>query len=193
MYGYIYLTTNLINNKKYIGQHRASKFSMKYLGSGIHLTNAIKKYGKENFKLEVLCECFSEQELNEKEKYFIKIYNAVESDDFYNIAKGGLGHTCIPWNKGKKGVQPVTQKQLDALERGRHLPASEKQKKQLSERHKGIQVSEETRRKCSECTLRQVTVGGRKHVHKEKENKSILPEEFESYLNNGWEPGWVKN
>ena len=73
MYGYIYLTTNLINNKKYIGQHRASKFNMKYLGSGIHLTNAIKKYGKENFKLEVLCECFSEQELNEKEKYFIKI------------------------------------------------------------------------------------------------------------------------
>lgn len=45
MYGYIYLTTNLINNKKYIGQHKATKFSESYKGSGSFITKAFKKYG----------------------------------------------------------------------------------------------------------------------------------------------------
>ena len=43
MYGYIYLTINLINNKKYIGQHRANEFTSKYKGSGKILTKAFKK------------------------------------------------------------------------------------------------------------------------------------------------------
>lgn len=43
MYGYIYKTTNLINNKIYIGQHKHEKFDIKYFGSGYALVNAIKK------------------------------------------------------------------------------------------------------------------------------------------------------
>lgn len=63
MYGYIYLTENLINGKKYIGQHRCTEFDTKYYGSGVLLSKAIQKYGKEHFKVTVLCECFSEEEL----------------------------------------------------------------------------------------------------------------------------------
>ena len=52
MIGYVYLTTNLINNKKYIGRRTSEVFlDTKYLGSGIHLLNAVKKYGKENYEL----------------------------------------------------------------------------------------------------------------------------------------------
>ena len=47
------MTTNLINNKKYIGMHYGSEDD-DYLGSGKLLTRAIKKYGKENFKREIL-------------------------------------------------------------------------------------------------------------------------------------------
>lgn len=151
MYGYIYLTTNKINNKKYIGQHRSSNFNPKYLGSGILLKEAIQKYGKENFTCEILSECESEQELNEKEIYYIKFYDAVSDNLYYNIAKGGLGHTATPWNKGKYGVYVPTEKQLKALEFGRHLPASDKQKERLSKRRKGIQVSEQTRQKLREA------------------------------------------
>ena len=52
-YGYIYLTTNLINNKIYIGQHKG-KFNARYLGSGLHIKRSIKKYNRENFKVELL-------------------------------------------------------------------------------------------------------------------------------------------
>jgi len=83
----IYLTTNLINQRKYIGLD--SKNNPKYLGSGKALKLAIKKYGKENFEKRTLCYCGSFEELLEKEKYYIKKYNAVKSPEFYNIAEGG--------------------------------------------------------------------------------------------------------
>lgn len=89
MYGYIYLTTNLINNKKYIGQHCAESFDNSYYGSGKHLKSALRIYGKENFKCEILKECFSQEELDTSERYFIKYFNAVDSDMYYNIALGG--------------------------------------------------------------------------------------------------------
>lgn len=51
MYGFIYITTNHINVKRYIGQRKYDKNEKwkTYLGSGIILTRAIEKYGKENF------------------------------------------------------------------------------------------------------------------------------------------------
>ena len=89
MYGYIYLTENLINGKKYIGQHRHETFDTKYYGSGVLLCKAIEKYGKENFKVSILYECFSEEELNDKEREFIKQHDAVNSSEYYNVADGG--------------------------------------------------------------------------------------------------------
>ena len=89
MYGYIYETTNLVNNKKYIGQHRAEKFDEKYVGSGKYLWNAIRKYGIENFECKIIEECDSREQLNEREIYWISFYNAVKSKNYYNITKGG--------------------------------------------------------------------------------------------------------
>ena len=97
MYGFIYITTNHINGKQYIGQRkydRSGKWK-DYLGSGIVLTRSIKKYGKENFSKEIVEECESKEKLNEREKYWISYYDAVDSDNFYNIASGGDGgRTC---------------------------------------------------------------------------------------------------
>lgn len=70
MYGYIYKTINLINNKIYVGQHKCNVFEPDvYIGSGTLLRRAIQKYGTENFKNELLCECFSQQELDDQEIY----------------------------------------------------------------------------------------------------------------------------
>ena len=53
-YHIIYKTTNLINGKIYVGMHSTDNLNDGYLGSGWILKQAIKKYGKENFKREVL-------------------------------------------------------------------------------------------------------------------------------------------
>lgn len=59
MYGFIYITTNHINGKKYIGQKNYDKNGRwkEYLGSGIILKQAIQKYGVDNFSKEIIEEC----------------------------------------------------------------------------------------------------------------------------------------
>lgn len=68
MYNYftIYKTTNLCNGKYYIGQHRTNNVNDDYLGSGIILKDAIKKYGKNNFKKEILFIFDNEYDMNKK-------------------------------------------------------------------------------------------------------------------------------
>ena len=96
-YGYIYLTTNSIDNKKYIGKKVFDKWQhwRTYLGSGIHLKRAVTKYGKENFSVQIIEYCFDELDACNKEQYWIKYYDAVNSQDFYNIANGGDGGNVI--------------------------------------------------------------------------------------------------
>jgi hypothetical protein len=91
VYGFIYITTNLINGKKYIGQKKLDDASRwkSYLGSGYHLNNAIQKYGKTNFSREIVDIASSEYELNSKEFEWIDKYNAVENANFYNMIEGG--------------------------------------------------------------------------------------------------------
>ena len=97
MYGFIYITTNHINGKKYIGQKNYDKNGRwkEYLGSGIILKQAIQKYGVDNFSKEIIEECETKELLNEREKYWISYYNAVKSNKFYNIANGGDGGNTI--------------------------------------------------------------------------------------------------
>ena len=85
---YVYQITNLINNKKYIGKH-SGELNDSYLGSGENIKNAIKKYGKENFRKDILYIAQTEEEAYQKETEFIKLFNAVESSEYYNIASGG--------------------------------------------------------------------------------------------------------
>ena len=66
---YIYKTTNIKNGKVYIGQH--SRGSESYLGSGTLLRRAILKHGITNFQKEIIEECSTKKELNEREIYWI--------------------------------------------------------------------------------------------------------------------------
>ena len=92
----IYKITNLITDECYIGQsndiyRRWSDHCKCGLGIdtpvGNKLYKAIQEYGLENFTFELLVECLQD-ELNEKEKYFIELYQA---DTFgYNSTKGNI-------------------------------------------------------------------------------------------------------
>lgn len=97
-YGFIYITTNLMNGKKYIGQKTLYSKSGElrndingYLGSGILLKKAINKYGEENFRREIIYLAKDKEELGLMERNFIKYHNACQSDDYYNIHEGGYG------------------------------------------------------------------------------------------------------
>lgn len=97
MYGYIYITENLINHKKYIGQHCSDHFDFNYKGSGRLLLRAIKKYGWENFSCKILESdgimptiCNSKEELGKAEEYYVNLYNAQQSNEYYNLKAGGI-------------------------------------------------------------------------------------------------------
>lgn len=102
-YGYIYMTTNLINGKKYIGQHSKDYIDLDYYGSGSALKEAVDKYGKDNFKIDVLEWCYSKEELDTKEKYYIEQYNANKSRGFYNLQEGGRSFNCKGYKLVHKG------------------------------------------------------------------------------------------
>lgn len=92
MFGYIYKTTNKINGKIYVGQKQSEVFlAEKYLGSGVILQNAIHKYGKHNFITELIEECNSQEELNEREVFWINYFDSKNLAVGYNIAPGGQG------------------------------------------------------------------------------------------------------
>ena len=91
----IYLRTNLVNGKQYVGQtvnfkDRECGWRTRKSYSGGAIDNARKKYGIENFKVEVLRECETQDELNEWEQYYIKELNT-KVPNGYNITDGGGG------------------------------------------------------------------------------------------------------
>lgn len=89
----IYKTTNLINGKIYIGQYSGKRKS--YLGSGIILKQAVKKYGKENFKRDTLEVCCSRKQLNDREIYWINFFKSTIPNIGYNIGKEERGSTLL--------------------------------------------------------------------------------------------------
>lgn len=88
----IYVIRNAINNKVYVGQtkqgiqNRFNSHLNSEDDSAIHC--AIRKYGKEHFYVEKICDCSSQEELNEKEIFYIKQFNSIAPSG-YNLTTGG--------------------------------------------------------------------------------------------------------
>ena len=98
----IYKITNNQNGKVYIGQstsiqqrwiaHRNRPFNSNSTQYNSPLYRAIRKYGLENFSFEVLDEC-DKDELDEKEIYYISLFNSANPEFGYNLTNGGQGTT----------------------------------------------------------------------------------------------------
>jgi group I intron endonuclease len=149
-YGFIYITTNLINGKKYIGQKMFRISWQDYLGSGKYFLKAVKKYGKENFSREIIAIAYSKEELDKLEIEFIKKHNAVESKDYYNLAFGGESITGLHHSEETRKKMSEAQMGEKGNMYGKHH--SEETKKKLSNANKNYIVSEETKKKISEAT-----------------------------------------
>ena len=126
---YIYRITNLINGKTYIGQHKYKKLNDSYMGSGVYLAKAKKKYGIENFKKEILVFGIVRKDfIDLLEKEYIKFYRSIGKAE-YNITDGGEGNGG--WNKGI----PMSNEQKMKLSK---IHLTEEQKKNLSRVRKGL-------------------------------------------------------
>lgn len=169
-YHLVYKTTNLINNKIYIGAHSTNHIDDGYMGSGKMLQYAIKKYGVENFKREILYVCASPEEMFEKEKEIVT-EEFISLPNVYNIVTGGFGG----FNKGSRNLKHITNAETgeviavdkiklnDFLDNGWMLG--------------GVEPSNK----------------GKIYVYKDDKRKAIDYSDTEFYLNNGWLRGYKES
>ena len=162
-YGYIYKTINLINNKVYIGK-RQGTFTQEYLGSGIHLHRAIKKYSTYAFHVELITYAITNEELDRQEKKCIKKYRELlGKENVYNITDGGDGGNTFEGKhhskKSKKKIsianigrifsEEAKQRMSKSQKTRIRYPHSEKTKKKIGEGNRGKIVSMNTKIKMS--------------------------------------------
>lgn len=141
-YGYIYMTTNLVNGMRYIGQHSATEFDKYYYGSGRRIKEALSEFGTDNFKCEVIEWCDTYESINEREIYWINRYKADSSDNFYNLAYGGSNSKYAlrgknhPWFNRKHTTKSI--RKMSESKLGKNNPMygksqSEKTRKMIAE------------------------------------------------------------
>jgi len=127
----VYMTENLINGKRYIGRDMFN--NPDYLGSGKLLQKAITKYGRENFKKNILQYCNSIEELKEAENNWIQKFNAAHDTMFYNILDGSSGGDSLSNHPDLENIKT----KIRTARSKQNICHSEETKRKISESQKG--------------------------------------------------------
>jgi len=143
----VYRTTNLVNDKFYIGYHKTKNPSDSYLGSGTYIQRAVKKYGRVNFRKDILFTFPDAESALAKEKELVEQYR---SDPLcVNLKEGGL-NAKMPPHVGK-AVAAANRKRVGwhhSSEVRKRIAESVRRTKTLNPPkgwNKGLHLSEETR------------------------------------------------
>lgn len=180
----IYLRTNLVNGKQYVGQ--ATNFKqreydwncMNHSYAGCLINNARKKYGLDNWKVEILRECETQEELNYWEQYYIKELNT-KVPNGYNLTDGGEGVSGYKMTEEHRLKNSLAKRGSNHPNWGKHL--SVETKKKISEANKGrisslkgIPRNDEVKKKISESTkgVRR-SLGMTGHHHSDESKKKM--------------------
>ena len=195
-FNYFYRIENLINGKFYFGVHGTDILADGYIGSGKRLKYAIKKYGIENFKKEIL-EFFDKYQ--EALDYEAEVVNKdlVLNPNCYNLKKGGIGGNN---GKGDEWYREHINLMLQA--QWKDPKFIEEHKKRCSKNLKGSPNSSRFKgKKHSDETILQMrnthhlngdqkgtknSQFGTCWIHNDKENKKIKKSDIDLY------PGWVQ-
>lgn len=168
----VYKTTNLVNGKIYVGKDENN--NPNYIGSGYALKPAIKKYGKENFKKEILEECSNSHELCKREMFWINTLNALDPKIGYNIAEGGTGGNTFA-GKTSEEMDKIKQR-INVAGKGR----------KFSESHRKLLAKSASKRKGNKPSpfigMKMEDYMGQE---KTKEVKDKIKETLKEYYKNG--------
>jgi|ERR1700677_1399618 len=135
----VYKITNKINGNCYIGQTTKSleeRFAEHCLPSSkcYALSGAIKKYGKQNFSIELLVAYNNFEDLNNAEEYFIAWYNCLAPNG-YNLTSGGKQERLSEVSRQKSSI---SHKKLFAEGKTPWLPKKGESRSPQTQFKKGI-------------------------------------------------------
>jgi hypothetical protein len=118
MHFYLYKITNIINSRYYIGVHETENLDDGYMGSGKVIKQAIKKYGIENFKKDILETFGTAEEMYKREEEVISD-SFLLNENTYNLKRGGKGG----WEKhSEQTKQHISLKRKEYFENGGEHP-----------------------------------------------------------------------
>lgn len=178
--GFVYLTTNIVNGKIYVGQRRFledKKENADYIGSGgEHFKAAINKYGRDNFKRKILKLCETVDELNHFEKFYSIKYNPnLDPKIGYNKFHGSV---CDGDNPSRNEEVRKLQS-LSAIKNREEVGSwwtgkrhSEETRKKISESNSRRKLSEESKNKMSESLRKYWTEDKRQQKSEQMKGKT---------------------
>lgn len=153
-FGVIYRIINKINLKIYVGKTTMplKRRMASHKCADTVIGKAIRKYGPENFIIEVIKECDTPEQLNERERFWIAALNC-KTPNGYNRSDGGDGATGCPCSDEKRAkIRASLKGRKKSPEHRAKIAASERGKKQtpearakISAAHTGKSPTEETR------------------------------------------------
>jgi hypothetical protein len=162
----VYKTTNIINNKFYIGVHKTNNPHDSYYGSGVLISKGIKKYGKENFTKDIIALFDNPEQAFALEKLIVN-EDFIKNNDTYNVCVGGHGSVgnLIPSEKTRK-LMSEKRKLGPPPTLGKKLPKWSKQRKQKFSEHikktnrrssrLGAVLTKDTKQKMSEAAKNRI-------------------------------------
>jgi group I intron endonuclease len=190
MNGIIYMLTNKKNGKVYIGQTTVSlrlrinqHFSKR--NKCVLLAKAIEKYGRKNFKIEILEKHDNKDDLDNAEKNWIAFYHATERECGYNIAEGGHnGKPGLGKHMGEEQKKTIGKKNSVHMKRLWNDPKYREQQLKShigkSCRGTGFHLIEETKQKLREINLGEKYGEETKRKHSEAmKGRKLTPEHIE--------------
>ena len=188
MIGFIYITTNKVNGKKYLGRKAYKKGWEIYLGSSKQLLADIKLFGKENFERTIIEECDGFKTLSEREVFYQKKFNVKSDPGWYNIviANEGFDTTGSRFTYSTERLAKIWTEERRAKQRKRMLDKSINPNynvmvsKQRSKRMKTENPSfrKEVKEKLSNIKSRPFTVKYNNKLYTFKNNREALNSEF---------------
>lgn len=151
---FIYKIENKINGKLYVGKTQKS-LEERFTGHkerarakyNCHLYNSMNHYGFVNFEIKIIEECKTEDELNEREIYWIKFLKTLDRKKGYNMTIGGTGGDTFSNQNEERRKERLEKQRVSMIGKNKDKKRTKAEKENLRVINTGKKVSIATKEK----------------------------------------------